>query len=176
MMRNEFFFKRSNGFDKLTTSGFGTNFLPLVLSSSKDSSRLKKTYKMTNIFILLIILLIPCVIGGDDSFVVKSKKKSEPKVTLEDCMSNILDEHQSCARINVYGGTIQAYQLNWVEQIFNEEKNAFLKKASQEQLQKYLQEQQLFKDACQQFEQASRTYKDFITRFEQEVSGAKASK
>jgi hypothetical protein len=182
-----FFKQRSNGFDKLTTSGLNMESSPLVLTlrpcsglkaqpacppklyakaGSKDTSGIK-----FNMLGLIIIFSISINIAfSEESFIVKPKNKAEPKVTLEDCMSAILDEHQLLARIELHGSAIKMRELNWVEQIFNESKNAFLKKKSAQQLQKLAQEQQKFKQECQKFEHAARQYQDFLAQFEQELS------
>lgn len=131
--------------------------------------------KLLHIFVMVISIFV-CSSFGQESFIVKPKNKPEPKVALEDCMSNILDEQKLLTRIESYGCAIKAYELNWVDQVFNEQKNAFLKKASNEQLQKLTHEQQQFKVECQKFEQAAHRYRDFIVHFEQELTSVKSSK
>lgn len=132
-------------------------------------------FKACSSFVLTIALTFYNSFG-EESFIVKQKNKSEPKVTLEDCMGTILDEQQLLTRIDLYSGTIKTYELNWAKQIFNEQKNALLKKASAQQLQQLAQEQQKFKQKCQEFEQAARQYRDFLAHFEQELSSEKSRK
>jgi|GEM_PF-3363378 hypothetical protein len=129
-------------------------------------------FKACSFFVLTIALMFYNSFG-EESFIVKPKNKSEPKVTLEDCMGTILDEQQLLARIEAYSGAIKVRELEWAEQIFNERKNGVLKKASKQQLQKLADEQQQFTQACQKFEQASRQYRDFLAQFEQELVSTK---
>ena len=123
---------------------------------------------ISNRFIFQIIILSCSIIAANnsDSFIV-AKKKSEPKVTAEDCCHEILMAHKTSARIDQYGGQIKGIELTWAEDFFDDEKNALLKKATQEELKECYRIEQKRNKLLEDFEKGLREIRDELKELEQ---------
>lgn len=125
-----------------------------------------------SIFPLIIFSCGIIAANNSDSFVV-AKKKSEPKVTAEDCCHEILVAHKTAARIDQYSGQIKGIELTWAEDFFDDEKNALLKKATQEELKECYRIMEKRNKLLESYEQGLRAIRDELKELEQKIMAPK---
>lgn len=101
-----------------------------------------------------------------ESFVVESKKKKQQKIFAEDCCHQILVAHKTISRIDQYNGQIKGIELTWAEDFFDDAKNALLKLATQDKLQKCFALFQKHNAALERFEKELREIRDELKLIE----------
>lgn len=119
------------------------------------------------IFMMQFILLAN--INADSEFTLAKKQTpiKQPKVTVEDCVQEILEGQKIVARHMQYIGQIQTIELQMGQDVM--EDTGILKKAKQTQLQEYMAYKKKSNQARLEYEQALKSEREFLKQFEQTV-------
>lgn len=122
-------------------------------------------------FLLLLFLQTP----ASENFEKKPQKK-QPKLTVEQVCQNMMPENIISARINSLLGQNQATGLSWIDDIMEEAAQALFKLATQDLLQKFMEMEQRYIAALEQFELVLRERREFLKNWKQEVLAPKNKK
>lgn len=121
-------------------------------------------------YILIMVLAFSIqTISGDSEFIIEKKQKPvpQPKITVEDCIQEIMEGHKTSARQMQYMGQIQSIELQWGQDCIDD--TGILKKAKQAQLQEFMAHKKRSNKARLEYEQTLKAERDFLKQFEQAV-------
>lgn len=109
---------------------------------------------------------------------VEPKKTSTQKMSADDCCQQILWGGKEFARISQYTGAIQAIDLLWVEDYFDDEKNGVFNLAAKDQakLQDYVAHKEKYNRAREEYEKVLKEELEFLKQFESSVRTSKKKK
>lgn len=118
---------------------------------------------------IMLTMLWAGTLWGDSEFVIEKKQKpvTQPKVTVEDCIQEIMEGHKTGARQIQYMGQIQMIELQWGQDCMDD--TGILKKAKQVQLQEFMAHKKRTNQARLEYEQTLKAERDFLKQFEQTV-------
>lgn len=120
------------------------------------------------------MVLCPLYMFGDSEFTVTKKQTpvKQSKVTVEDCVQEILEGQKIVARHLQYMGQIQSLELQMGQDVIDDA--GVLKKAKQPQLQEFMAHKKKSNQARLEYEQALKCERDFLKQFEQDVLNTQA--
>ena len=126
-------------------------------------------------YVILVIFFFGLMAA--ESF-VEPKKTSTQKMSADDCCQQILWGGKEFARISQYTGAIQAIDLLWVEDYFDDEKNGVFNLAAKDQakLQDYVAHKEKYNRAREEYEKVLKEELEFLKQFESSVRTSKKKK
>ncbi len=130
-------------------------------------------FQKKSILLFSAIFFMPLL--SAETFTVAPKKK-QSKITVEQVCQHMMPENIISARINSLLGQNQAAGLSWIDDVMEEAKDALFTVATQEQLQKFMEMEQSYSAALEQFELVLRERREFLKNWKQEVLTPKNKK
>ncbi|GMU19814.1 MAG: hypothetical protein AMXMBFR12_10050 [Candidatus Babeliales bacterium] len=118
---------------------------------------------------IALIAIIPLFICCDSEFILEKKPAvaKQPKVTVEDCIQEILEGQKIVARQMQYMGQIQMIELQWGQDCMDD--TGILKKAKPVQLQELMAHKKKTNQTRLEYEKALKQERDFLKQFEKTV-------
>lgn len=118
---------------------------------------------------IAFIAIFPLFIWCDSEFILEKKPiaAKQPKVSVEDCIQEILEGQKIVARQMQYMGQIQTIELQWGQDCMDD--TGILKKAKPVQLQELMAHKKKTNHIRLEYEKALKQERDFLKQFEQAV-------
>jgi hypothetical protein len=121
------------------------------------------------IFIFLLVMASKCLSDEQNNYTIKKVQKKTPKVTAQSCYEKMLSEMIWSSHINTSMGQNQLHTLSYLDETLLEE-------ADQKDLQLFMEQEEEYIAALEQFAQAQKKRRMFHDNFKPGIQAKKKKK